>query len=131
MLENRQRGKNALGYRKGSDYNVLTGLYPQSVAVDRNLQEVADILEKCSMDSEFGEYFIRCEVCTEQARCVRLWLYMVEQTTNHGIRYVKEPDFDKFLLNFTLIQERLNNGHNGDGRLKWVKSDQLYSPQNQ
>ena len=127
MLENRERGKNALGYRKGRDYNLITGLYPQSTAVDRNLQEVVDILEQCSRDTEFGEYFIRCDDCLELGRCVRLWLYMVEQTTNHGIRYIKEPDFDKFLLNFTLIQERLNNGHNGDGRTNWVKINQLYS----
>ena len=116
-----------LGYRKGKDFNTVTGLYPLSVAQDKKLVEVADILEKCSGDSEFGEYFIRCDDCPERDRCVRLWLYMVEQTTNRGIRYIKEPDFDKFLLNFTLIQDRLNNGHNGDGRTQWVKPDQLYS----
>ena len=127
MLENRERGKNALGYRKGRDYNLITGLYSSSTAADRNLQEVAEILERCSEDTVFGEYFIRCDGCLEKDRCVRLWLYMVEQTTNHGIRYIKEPDFDKFLLNFTLIQERLNNGHNGDGRTNWVKINQLYS----
>ena len=127
MLENRERGKNALGYRKGIDYNVLTGFYPQSVAVDRNLQEVVGILEKCSMDTELGDCYIRCNDCAELNRCERLLLYMVDQTTNHGIRYIKEPDFDKFLLNFTLIQDRLHNGHNGNGGLNWVKSDQLYS----
>lgn len=113
MLQNRERVKNALGYRKGSDYNRITGLYPQSTAVDRNLQEVAKILERCSEDTEYGVFYIRCEDCTELNRCVRLWLYMVGQSTNHGVRYIKEPDFDIFLLNFTLIQERLNNGHNG------------------
>lgn len=102
-----------LGYRKGQDFNSVTGLYPQSTAADRKLQEVAEMLEKCSMDTEFGEYFIRCEVCPEQTRCERLWLYLVDKSAGKCTRYIKEADVDVFLLNFTAIQERLNNGHNG------------------
>ena len=99
--------------RLGGAYNQATGIYPHSTAMDRRLQEVVDILERCSEDTEFGECYIRCDSCPERERCGRLWLYMVEQSTNHGIHLIKEPDFDTFLLNFTLIQERLNNGHNG------------------
>lgn len=113
MLENRERGKNALGYRKGSDFNCITGLYPQSAATDRNLQEIVEILEKCSADTELGECYIRCDDCPERERCVRLWLYMVGKSAGSCIRYIKEDDVDLFLLNFTIIQERLNNGHNG------------------
>lgn len=117
--------------RIGGVYNQATGIYPHSAAMDKRLKEVADLLEKCSLDTELGECYVRCDGCPELKPCERLWLYMVEQSTNHGIHLIKEPDFDTFLLNFTLIQERLNNGHNGDGRLKWVKTTQLYSPQNQ
>jgi len=113
MLKNRKVSKNALGYRKESDFNCVTGLYPGSTATDRNLQEVAEILERCSVDTEFGECYIRCGACPERNRCVRLWLHMVEQSTNHGIQYIQEADFDFFLWNFTRIQERLNNGHKG------------------
>lgn len=108
----------------GGDYNRINGSYHQSTARDRGLQEVAVILDKCSVDTELGECYIRCEDCPEKDRCDRLWLRMVEQSTNHGIRYIQEPDFDLFLLNFTVIQERLNNGHNG-GHNGWQRTTNL------
>lgn len=112
--------------RLGGILNHAQGVYPQSTATDKRLHEVAEILEKCSLDTELGEYYIRCEDCQEFRGCERLWLYMVEKSTNHGIHLIQEADFDIFILNFTLISERLN-GNNGDRRIKWVKSDQLYS----
>lgn len=99
--------------RLGGEFNRATGIYPQSVAADRKLKEVADIVEGCSVDTELGECYTRCEDCLEFKNCEKLWLYMVEQSTNHGIHYIKEEDFDIFILNFTLMQERLNGGNGG------------------